>query len=156
MNAFMSKTIISDTSCFIVLSKIGHLDILQKLFNNIITTPEIAAEFGNVLPNWIELIAVKDKYKQQLLETQIDKGEASAIALALEMENPLLIIDDYKARKLAKTLQIDYTGTVGIIILAKQKGVINAIKPFLEKIKTTNFHISEELERFVLNEANEL
>ena len=47
----MSKTIISDTSCFIVLSKIGELEMLQKLFNIIVTTPEIADEFGKVLPN---------------------------------------------------------------------------------------------------------
>jgi predicted nucleic acid-binding protein len=56
----------------------------------------------------VEIIEVKDKHKQQLLETQVDKGEASAIALALEMENAQLIIDDYKARKLAKTLHGNY------------------------------------------------
>lgn len=151
----MSKIIISDTSCFIVLSKIGQLEILQQLSGNIFTTPEIADEFGENLPDWVEIIAVKDKYKQQLLEIQVDRGEASAMALALEMENSLLIIDDYKARKLAKVLHIDYTGTIGIIGLAKQRGIISAIKPVLEKIKTTNFRISAELELHVLVEAKE-
>jgi predicted nucleic acid-binding protein len=151
----MSKTIISDTSCFIVLSKIGQLNILQQLFGNVITTPEIADEFGERLPNWVEIIVVKDKHKQQLFEVQIDRGESSAMALSLEMENSLLIIDDYKARKLAKTLNISYTGTIGIIILAKHKGIISSIKPILEKIKETNFRISAELELQALIEAKE-
>ena len=151
----MSKTIISDTSCFIVLSKIGQMELLQQLFGNIITTPEIAAEFGDPLPDWVEIVSVKDKYKQQLFDIQIDKGEASAMALALEIENSLLIIDDYKARKLAKNFNIDYTGTIGIIILAKQKGIISSVKPVFEKIKETNFRIAADLELQALIQANE-
>ena len=151
----MSKTIISDTSCFIVLSKTGQLDLLFQLFKNIVTTPEIAEEFGEKLPDWVEIIAVKDVQKQNLFETQIDRGEASAMALALDTENPLLIIDDYKARKLAHTLHISYTGTIGIIILAKQKGIIDSIKPIFAKIKETNFRISAELELQALIQAEE-
>ena len=151
----MYKTIISDTSCFIILSKIGQLALLQQIFGNIVTTPEIAAEFGEVLPEWVEIISVKDEYKQHLLEIQVDKGEASAMALALETENTVLIIDDYKARKLAKQLNINYIGTVKILILAKQRGIIPEIKPLLEKIKATNFRISVELELQALLEANE-
>jgi len=151
----MSKIVISDTSCFIVLSRIGQLELLQKLFSNIITTPEIAEEFGEALPKWVDIIAVKDKYKQQLFEIQVDKGEASAMALAMELDNSLLIIDDYKARKLAKALNLDFIGTIGIVNLAKQRGIINAIKPILEKIKKTNFRISSELELHMLVVAKE-
>lgn len=151
----MSKTIISDTSCFIILSKIGELEILQQLFGNIVTTPEIADEFGEILPDWVEIVAVKDKHKQQLFEIQVDKGESSAMALSLEMAKSLLIIDDYKARKLAKTLNIDYTGTIGILIMAKHKGIITSIKQILEKIKATNFRISAELELQALIDTKE-
>ena len=151
----MSKIIISDTSCLIVLSNIGKLEILQKLFNTIIATPDIVYEFGDVLPDWIEIVAVKDKCKQHLLETQVDKGEASAMALALELSKSLLIIDDLKARRLAKTLNIDFMGTIGIIILAKQRGVIKAIKPLLDAIKATNFRISDELENYLLSVLKE-
>ena len=151
----MLKTIISDTSCFIVLSKIGQMELLQQLFRNIITTPEIAEEFDEPLPNWVEIVSVKDKYKQKLFDVQVDNGEASAMALALEIENSLLIIDDYKARKLAKNLNIDYTGTIGVIILAKQKGIIESVKPIFEKIKETNFRISADLELQALIQAKE-
>jgi len=150
-----SKLIISDTSCFITLSNIGELELLQLLYKQIVTTPEIAQEFGENLPDWVEIISVSDKSKQELLEMQIDTGEASAIALALEHKNPFLIIDDYKARKLAQNLKLNHTGTIGVIIAAKQKGIINSIKPILKKIKETNFRISADLELQALIQAKE-
>lgn len=67
------------------MSKIGELDLLKKVYGNIITTVDIANEFGEELPDWVEIQEVKDSHKQQILELQIDKGESSAIALALEM-----------------------------------------------------------------------
>ncbi len=76
----MPKIIISDTSCFIVLTNIGELDILNKVYGQIITTIDIATEYGETLPEWVEIQNVGDKYRQQLLEMQIDKGESSAIA----------------------------------------------------------------------------
>ncbi|MDO5616684.1 MAG: DUF3368 domain-containing protein [Cruoricaptor ignavus] len=151
----MHKIIISDTSCLIILSKIGELEILKKLYQTIVTTSEIANEFGEELPSWIEIFKVKDISKQQLLELQIDKGESSAIALALENPNSKIILDDYKARKVADQLGIDFTGTIGIIVRAKLNGIIPSIKPYLEKIKETNFRISPELELIALKEANE-
>ena len=151
----LSKPIISDTSCFITLSNIGELNLLQLLYKQIVTTEEIAKEFGESLPDWVEVVSVCDKIKQELLEMQVDKGEASAIALALESENPFLIIDDSKARKLANSLKINHTGTIGIIIAAKQKGIIENIKPILEKIKASNFRISAYLERQALLQAEE-
>lgn len=57
----MHKVIISDTSCFIILSKIGELDILNKVYGRIYTTIDIAAEFGEPLPSWIEVVSVSDK-----------------------------------------------------------------------------------------------
>jgi predicted nucleic acid-binding protein len=151
----MPKTIISDTSCFILLSKINELDLLHKVYGEIVTTTEIADEFGDPLPDWVEITSVKDKSRQQLLEMQLDKGESSAIALALETPDSTVILDDYKARKIAEQLGILYTGTIGIIIKAKQLGIISSIKPFLNKIKQTDFRLSVELEILALKEAKE-
>lgn len=152
----MHKTIISDTSCFIILTNINELDILHKVYQKILTTQEIAIEYGEALPEWVEIVTVKDKYRQQLLEMQIDKGESSAIALALETPNSIVILDDYKARKIAQQLGIIYTGTIGVIIKAKLKEIIPSIKPLLEKIKQTDFRLSSEIELLALKEAKEL
>lgn len=151
----MHKTIISDTTCFIILTKIGELNLLEKIYGKVITTKEVAKEFGKKLPSWIEIKNPSDKYRQLILEMQIDKGEASAIALALETPNSTIILDDYKARKVAEKLGLEITGTIGIIIKAKKKGIIKSIKPILEKIKNTDFRLSEELEKQALKEARE-
>jgi len=151
----MPKIIISDTSCLIILNKIGELYLLRQLYNTVTITEDILLEYGEQLPDWIEVQQAKDQFRQQLLEMQIDKGEASAIALALETEDNIVILDDWKARKLAERLGLSVTGTLGVIIKAKKSGLIASIKPYLDKIRETNFRISEELEQIALKEANE-
>lgn len=151
----MPKTIISDTTCFIVLSKIGELDLLYKVYGQITTTVDIATEFGETLPEWVEIIEVKDKSKQLLLELQIDKGESSALALALEIPESTIILDDLKARKVADKLALTYTGTIGVIVKAKLKGIVPSIQPIIHKIKQTDFRISDEIELEALRQANE-
>ena len=141
----MHKIVISDTSCLIILHKIGELDILRKVYESVTTTPEVAVEFGYELPDWIRIEDVKDKKYQEFLETQIDWGEASAIALAKEMEAPVLLLDDLKARKLALKLNLKITGTLGVITKAKQIGVLKNVKPLIEKLQATNFRISENI-----------
>ena len=151
----MRKTIISDTSCIILLDKIGELEILNKLFGTITTTVEVAEEFGQILPSWFEIKEVTDKNYQSIIETSLDKGEASAIALAIELDDCLLIIDDLKGRKFAHQLGLTIIGTIGIIIDAKLTGIIPSVKSILAKIKATNFRITEQLELLILKRAGE-
>ncbi len=151
----MPKVIISDTCCLIILTKIGEVDLLRQLYKTVTITQDILLEYGENLPDWIEVQQVKDNYRQQLLEMQIDKGEANAIALALETADNIVILDDWKARKVAERLGLSVTGTLGVIIKAKNSGMISSIKPYLDKIRETNFRISEELEQIALKEANE-
>ncbi len=86
---------------------------------------------------------------------QIDKGESSAIALALETPESTVVLDDHKARKIAERLGINFTGTIGVIVKAKLTGKITSIKPILEKIKHTDFRLSSDLELQALKEAEE-
>ena len=151
----MHRTIISDTSCLILLEKIGELSILNKLFGNITTTSEVAEEFGQQLPPWFEIKDPKDKNYQAIIEASVDKGEASAIALAIELDDCLLIIDDLKGRKFAHQLELTIIGTIGVIVDAKLAGIIPSVKPILSKIKSTNFRITEKLELLILKRAGE-
>lgn len=68
----MHKTIISDTSCFIILAKINELELLHQLYGEVYTTVEIAEEYGEPLPDWVVVVNIKDKLVQQILELQID------------------------------------------------------------------------------------
>lgn len=68
----MPEVVISDTSSLILFQNIGEFEILQKVYQNIFTTPEIAEEFSEKLPDWIRIKKIKDTKYQEFLETQID------------------------------------------------------------------------------------
>ncbi len=141
----MDKVIISDTSCLIALSKIDKLDILRKLYQEVIITREVQNEFGDSLPAWIIISEVKNKKKQIEIETRLDKGEASSIALALEISNSTLIIDEVKGRKIAKSLNINIIGTIGVLILADKKGLVKDVMGIILKMVNKGFRLSDKL-----------
>ncbi len=148
----MQKTIIADTSCLILLDKIEQLSILKDLFGEIIITSIIASEYGKSLPDWISILNPVNIIYQSILQTSLDSGEASAIALAVEQKDAMLILDDTKARKMANELKLKYTG---ILVDAKLSGKIKLIRPVIEKIKLTNFYISPELEKKIYTASGE-
>lgn len=86
----------------------------------------------------------------------MDKGEASAIALALKFDNVLLILDDLKGRKEAEKLGLKITGTLGILIKTKQSGLIQELRPYLEDLKAAGFRISPIVEKEVLRRTDEV
>jgi len=75
----------------------------------------------------------------------VDLGEASAIALSKETKNSVLILDDLKARRLAEALELKYTGSIGILILAKRKGLIEDVDQLIMKIQETNFRLTNPI-----------
>jgi predicted nucleic acid-binding protein len=118
----VDEIIISDTSCLIALSNIGMLNILRDLYQEIIVTREVQDEFRSKLPEWIIVLEVKNKQKQIEIEKRLDRGEASSIALALEIENAILIIDEIKGRKIAQSFDIEIIGTIGVLLVLMKKG----------------------------------
>ncbi|OJV12383.1 MAG: DUF3368 domain-containing protein [Dyadobacter sp. 50-39] len=135
--------IIADTSRLILLEKIQELDLLRKIFEQVTITDEIAREFGGDLPDWV---VVRSASKKNLAYNfDLDPGEASAIALALELNSTLVILDDYKARKVAQRIGLDISGTLGVFLKAKNLNVIQSVRPLLEKIQQTNFRYSQKI-----------
>ncbi|MBU0765527.1 MAG: DUF3368 domain-containing protein [Bacteroidetes bacterium] len=152
----MRKIIVSDTSCVVLLDKIGNLDLLKSFFGKITITPEVAEEFGKPLQDWIRVENCPHHSYKRVLQSALGKGEASAIALCLDQyETGLVILDDLKARRFALELGLNITGTIGILIAAKQNGLIKSVKPILQQIMETNFRISEELVKYILLSVNE-
>lgn len=141
----MNRIIITDTSCLIALSNINELQILPDLFHEIIITPEVSAEFGEKLPDWIKVTEAKNREKQADLEKILDSGEASSIALALESENSILLIDEIKGRRIAQSLNIEIIGTIGVIVLAEKKGIVKDIMSLIEKLISKGFRLSDKL-----------
>jgi predicted nucleic acid-binding protein len=149
------KIVISDTSCLIALERIGLPGLLSRLFDQVITTPEVAAEFGKPLPQGIAIRPVVNKKLQAELETILDLGESSAIALAVETPDSYLLIDESLGRRVAKQNGVDLTGTVGVLLHAKEESVITSIKPYLEQLRQTGFRMSDSLVLDVLKDAGE-
>jgi predicted nucleic acid-binding protein len=89
------------------------------------------------------------------LSGYLDAGEAKSIAFASEHEGSLLIIDEIKGRKAAKEMGIPVTGSLGVLIAAKNKGHLKAVKPIIEEVQKTNFRISEHLIERVLDKVKE-
>jgi predicted nucleic acid-binding protein len=151
----MPKTVISDTSTLIVFCKIDEFELLHQVYGELLTTPEIAKEFGDALPEWIRIQSASDKKYQDFLYTQVDYGEASAIALASEFDDVLLLLDDLKARKLATRLKFKITGTLGIIYRAKQMAIIDKVKPLIDKLLITDFRVADNIVEEILRLNNE-
>ena len=146
----MSRIIISDTSCLIALTKIGKLDLLKELFQKVLITTSVSKEFGGTLPGWIIRANAEDLKKQEELEKRLDQGEASSIALALELEYSTLIIDEIKGRRIAEALQINIIGTVGIILLANKRGLISNPLDLILLLVNNGFRLSDKVLKMII------
>ncbi|GHV72927.1 hypothetical protein AGMMS49940_02290 [Spirochaetia bacterium] len=136
-----NKLIISDTSCLIALTNSNRLDILYRLCHSIIITPEVAAEYGEPLPEWIQVLTVKDASKTQSIHTFLGLGESSAIALALETENALVLLDDKKARRYAKNIGLEIMGILGLLIQANRMGLIENVDEIAADLQAVDFRL---------------
>jgi len=146
---------LSNTSCLIALDNIGNLDILRRLYSSVHISEEVAAEFGVHVPNWIQVHSVQDITKLNILHNLVDLGEASTIALAYQFDDVTLILDDRKARKLADNLNLRFTGLLGVLIKAKQTGIIGSVENMLALLKTAGFRFSLAMELQALRLAGE-
>jgi predicted nucleic acid-binding protein len=143
------KIIISDTTCLIGLTNIGRIDILREIYGSVIVTPEVAHEYGEPLPEWITIQAVSDSNKIMILNKSIGLGESSAIALAIETGNVLLIVDDKRARQFALSLGLEITGTLGLVIRAYEQGIIHDINSVIASLRKVDFRLPANTETLI-------
>ncbi len=159
--------VVSDATPLINLQAIGLLDLLPKLFQEIVIPPAVYHEVvikGAGKPGsdvvktaeWIQVISCQKTDLLHKLKNTIDPGEAEAITLVLELGADLLLIDETLGRKVAKSFQIEIVGVLGILVRAKKKGLISNIKdPVEDLIQKARFYIHPELKKEILNLAGE-
>lgn len=150
----MQEKVYVDTSSLIILKKINALDLLNKIYSNVIITNYIQLELNEAIPSWISVELTYNIDQSFLKNFNLGLGETSIIINAIK-NNGFLIIDDLKARKIATTLSLRYTGSIGILIIAKELKLIDSVKYYLEKIQETNFRLSDALINKILEIANE-
>lgn len=139
------KIVIADASCLITLDNIAESDLLPKLFEHILVTPEVAEEVGLSLPAWIDQRSSSNYALIEQLSFSLEIGEATSIALALELGNCLLIIDEKKGRRTARQLGIEITGTFGVVMNGIESGLIADPGTIVERVERSGFRISDNL-----------
>lgn len=150
----MQEKVYVDTSSIIILNKINALDLLNKIYSNVIITNYIQLELNEAIPSWISVELTYNIDQSFLKNFNLGLGETSIIINAIK-NNGFLIIDDLKARKIATTLSLSFTGSIGILIIAKELKLIDSVKYYLEKIQETNFRLSDALIIKALEITNE-
>ena len=154
---------VADSSSLIALSICNHLNLLDMLFDKVIVPEAVYDELTlNNKPEserlkdyLLDKVSKKDINKYFINDTHLGKGELEAIALYKAINADFLIIDDKVARKAAVINNIKITGSIGILLFAKEKGYIKTLSPCIESLKRSNIRISESLIQKVLQEANE-
>lgn len=146
--------VVSDSACLIGLERIGQLDLLPQLFTTIYVPPAVAAEFGQALP-FLRVQPVQNAALVIALRLIVDPGESEAIALTQEIPGAILLLDDRKARQIAVQMGVSIVGTAGVLIQAKQRGLITAVKPSLDALQANGFRIGTALYREILRLAGE-
>jgi predicted nucleic acid-binding protein len=135
------------------LERIGRLDILPALFDPILIPPEVQREFGTLLP-WLIVEPPADQALVAALKLLVDDGEAEAIALAHE-QGRRIILDDRRARSVARSLGVTIIGTVGVLVRAKHLGIITSLRALMSDLEAHEFYISEGLKAEALRLVNE-
>lgn len=139
--------VVSDSSPLIALSAVGRLELLKDLFGTVLIPEAVYAEVartGAGLPgerevgeaDWITVRPVGNAGLVRVLGLDLDPGESEAIVLAMESGADLLLVDERKARRVASQLGLNVVGTIGLLVLAKQKGLLTAIRPVLDGLGT--------------------
>lgn len=137
--------VIADASCLITLDNIDESDLLPKIYNEIYVTPEVAAEVGDSLPAWALQRSSSNQSLIEQLTSDLELGEATSIALAMELADCLLIIDEKKGRRVAKNLGVKISGTFGIIMQAFEMKLIGDPGSIVERLESVGFRISQNL-----------
>ena len=149
----MSERVVADSTCLIALERIGQIEILPALFESVLIPPAVAQEFGISLP-WLKVERLSDRALAVALKMMIDDGEAEAITLSQE-QKCRIILDDRQARNVGSHMGLRFIGTVGILLLAKQRGILPTIKPVLQNLDDTGFYVSAALKEEALRLSEE-
>lgn len=146
----MSDVVVADSSCLIALSKIGYLDILKKLFGNIVIPASVYREVviqGAGRPGadevaqaeWIKSLEVQDRLAVRTLKLSLGEGESETIVLASERQAKFLILDDGKARQMALGLSLPVIGTVAVLGKAVEKDFLSDLPSLLDQLREHGF-----------------
>ena len=164
----MTRIVVADAGPLIGMARIGQLSLLQNIYGSIIIPPKVFEELKipsdkpgasavseAIKAGWIKIVELKRPSDSIILRLLVDAGEAESIQLAFEQNAHLLIIDDRKGRKIAKSRNIRIIGTGGILISAKETGLLIKVSPVLNELANVGYRLSPGLCKRIIELANE-
>lgn len=159
--------IVSDTSPLMNLAVVGHLELLHQLYDTVLIPEAVWNELTSLSSQypevatvqtltWLERQPLTSRAVADALQAELDIGEAEAIALAVEKQADLLLIDERRGRQVAARMGLTYIGLLGVLLEAKRKGFLPEVKTVLDDlIAKAGFWVSRELYIRVLQAAGE-
>ena len=156
--------VIINTSPLFYLHQIGQLNLLQKLYGSIKTQNAVYQELqagkaqGISIPaiqdiEWINIATPKNEYVPNVID--LGTGEAEVIALGIENPNSLLILDDSLGRRIARLYHLKFTGTLGVLIRAKESGYIDLVAPLIQSLQQQGMWLTQDIISSILKLAKE-
>jgi predicted nucleic acid-binding protein len=157
--------VIVNTSPLLYLSQVDRLELLQQLYGTITVPPAVPQELetgklqGVDVPevNSIEWIQIRPVASATIIPAVIDLGQGEAEVIALGLENPgsLLVFDDSLARRIADLYGLKYTGTLGVLVKAKQSGYLSTVAPVINMLRTKGMWLTDKIISDVLRLSGE-
>jgi len=156
--------VVANTTPLLALWLLGRLDLLRDLYGEVLIPPTVQAEFLAAETTlrqmaltdtpWIRVIQLAEP-QRALAYAGLDRGEAEVLALAEEQAARLVIIDERAARRYARRLDLPLTGTIGVLLLAKDNKLTGNIRPLIEALHQSGMYLEETLIERVLQLAGE-
>lgn len=158
---------IVDASPIVTLAKVGRASLLKHLPKRTLIPEQVESEIisgpeGDPAKAWLlaldrsEHIISVSNVPSSVEECNVGRGESAVLAAAVQRSPATAILDDGKARKCARELQVATRGTLGVLLLAKQKGEIDEVQPVMEDLLSAGLYVSRALYEHVLDLASEL
>ena len=157
--------VICNTSPLQYLHQAGVLELLPALAGQVYVPEAVVAELREgqrrnvLLPtleelSWLTVRPVRDRTLLPLV-TNLGNGEKEVLALGLETQDALLLLDDRDARRYARALELEITGTLGLLLRAKERGILDAVRPVLDRLQALGFRLNARTRQMVLKSASE-
>ena len=141
--------VVSDTSPLTALLTVVEAELLPQLFSEVIVPEAVHNELLRHharLPDWLHVVSVRDTAQAAKYSQLVDKGEAEAIELALELHADRLLIDERKGRKLALQEGVAVIGLLGVVLLAKRKALISSARELIERLdREAGMYLAEDI-----------
>lgn len=151
--------VVSDTSSISNLLTVGHAHLLREVFGEVIVPPAVEDElrrFHSSLPDFLKRVAPRDSDLLARLTVEIDIGEAEAICVARELRADRLLIDEKLGRVIATREGLAIIGVVGILVLAKQRGLVRSVGAILSRLESeAGFRLSPAVKLAALQAVQE-